>query len=183
MSIIFDYFVNSFTKIMYKFGLLNKKATILMLGLDNSGKTTLTRLLLDDKLSVNEPTKHPQTNEVTIGNLTMKCFDMGGHAAARRLWKQYMNNIDAIIYLIDVSDSIRLEESISELNKIINNENINVPILVFANKIDKNTQYLCNNINYIKDILSKQNNMTLFNCSIVKRTGLSEGFKWLENKI
>lgn len=180
---ILDYFVNSFTNIMYKLGFFDKKCNIIMLGLDNSGKTTLSRLLLDDKLTINEPTMHPQTNEFRIGNLSMKCFDMGGHLAARRLWSQYMNNINGIIYLIDISDNTRLEESISELNKIIYNDEINVPILIFANKIDKNTKCINSNQNYVKNMYNDKNNVELFSCSIVKRVGIIDGFKWLENKI
>src|SRR5579871_2758968 len=91
-------------------GLSQKKARIVLLGLDNAGKTTLLHALQHDRLSLHEPTKHPQLQELVIGNITFKAHDLGGHMAARRLWKNYFCAVDAVVFLVDAADAKRFPE-------------------------------------------------------------------------
>ena len=44
----------------------------------------------------------------------MSAFDIGGHEAMRKMWREYFPKIDAIVYLIDAADPDRFEESKSE---------------------------------------------------------------------
>ena len=68
----------------------------------------------------------------------MNAFDLGGHEAMRRIWREYFPKIDGIVYLIDAADPDRFEESKNEFEKIINTQEIgNIPIAVLGNKIDK----------------------------------------------
>mgnify|MGYP003341159432 CR=1 FL=1 len=50
----------------------------------------------------------------------MNAFDLGGHEAMRRIWREYFPKIDGIVYLIDAADPDRFEESKNEFEKIIN---------------------------------------------------------------
>jgi len=114
-----------------------KNATICVFGLDNAGKTTLLGRLAEGVLKSASVTRHPNMYELSLNGLTIKAFDMAGQISKRVLWEQFFPILDGIIFLVDASDSNRLEESKTELHKLLmKNEIANVPILILGNKID-----------------------------------------------
>lgn len=56
------------------------------------------------------------TSELTVGNVHIKAFDLGGHEAARKLWTTYFEQVDAVVYLIDCADVERFPEAKKELD-------------------------------------------------------------------
>lgn len=67
----------------------------------------------------------------------MNVWDIGGQSKIRPYWKNYFENTDALIYVIDCSDRKRLIESGNEFMELLADEKLqDVPILIFANKQD-----------------------------------------------
>ena len=112
MSFILDFFKN----VLYKIGLWKKEAKIVFLGLDNAGKSTLLTLLKTGRVTQLDPTKHAHSEMIQINKVKMNAFDLGGHDAMRKIWREYFPTIDAIVYLVDSSDSKRFEESKKEFD-------------------------------------------------------------------
>lgn len=107
-------------------GLMNKKAKIVFLGLDDAGKTTLLLRLKEDVMKQMDPTQQPYSEELVLGKrliiegkIRFKAWDLGGHEAARKTWRNYVSDVDGIIYLVDSSNVKRLEESRIELQGVL----------------------------------------------------------------
>lgn len=67
----------------------------------------------------------------------LNVWDIGGQSKIRPYWKNYFENTDALIYVIDCSDRKRLMESGNEFMELLADEKLkDVPILIFANKQD-----------------------------------------------
>ena len=114
------------------------KINVLLLGLDQSGKSTLAYNLGDvEELESYEPTKNLEIYEVEKYPARIKFYDIGGQKDLRSGWLNQLNNVDAIFYLIDIHDKDRIDEAFQELKSILDkNETKEHPIFVFFNKID-----------------------------------------------
>ncbi|CAI5758376.1 unnamed protein product [Candida verbasci] len=115
----------------------NREMRILMLGLDNAGKTTILYKLKLGKTSKTVPTVGFNVETVKHKNVSFAVWDCGGQERIRPLWRHYFTGTNALIYVVDSSDSNRLEESKNELFRIISDKELNNCLLVvLANKQD-----------------------------------------------
>ena len=81
-------YLTSFVKnVLGYLGLYNKKANLIFLGLDNVGKSTLLHMVKKRKYKQTLPTGQPNSEELKMGNLRLNTYDLGGHATARKIWK------------------------------------------------------------------------------------------------
>ncbi|KAM8829253.1 ADP-ribosylation factor-like protein 3 isoform 2-T2 [Spinachia spinachia] len=117
-----------------------REVHLLLLGLDNSGKTTLLKQLAAEDISHITPTQGFNIKSVQSSGFKLNVWDIGGQRKIRPYWKNYFQNTDVLIYVIDSSDRKRLEETSLELFELLEEEKLAaVPLLIFANKQDLTT--------------------------------------------
>ncbi|CAN6230183.1 unnamed protein product, partial [Urochloa humidicola] len=114
-----------------------REMRVVMLGLDAAGKTTiLYRLHMGEVLST-VPTVGFNVEKVQYKNVVFTVWDVGGQEKLRSLWKMYLSNSDALIYVVDSLDRDRIGDARQEFQTIIKDPLMaNSIILVFANKQD-----------------------------------------------
>ena len=123
------------------FGFSKKQVKICVVGLDNSGKSTIINQLKPAKSHVHEinPTVGYSEEGFAKDNLAFTVFDMSGQAKYRSLWEKYYHDIDAVVFVVDCTDRIRMAVALDELQIMLKNEDFarnGCPMLFFANKMD-----------------------------------------------
>jgi len=163
----------------------NKEMRILLLGLDNAGKTTILKSLASEDISHITPTQGFNIKSVQSSGILLNVWDIGGQKTIRPYWRNYFENTDVLIYVIDSADQGRFEESGFQLAELLEEEKLStVPVLVFANKQDlmnaaKSDQIMeTMSLNDIKD-----RPWQIQACSALSGEGLSNGLDWIRKNI
>ena len=164
---------------------LKPEPNILILGLDNAGKTTLLNCLTHEEIKKITPTKGVNAKSIQCGGVKLNVYDLGGQRAIREYWKYYYEKVDALIYVVDASDEGRIEECNTTFQSLLKDEKLqNIPVLAYGNKADLDN---CLEPDEILERLGmndiKGRDFSLFACSALKGTGVKEGIKWLLEKL
>ncbi|KAG5181274.1 ADP-ribosylation factor family [Tribonema minus] len=130
-----------FKKLATALGLSKYEARIVVVGLDNSGKTTLINNIKPKKASTFEvtPTVGFQVESFAKDNLNFTIFDMSGQSRYRELWGHYYREVQAIIFVLDCTERVRMCVAKEELDELLTHPDVSnscTPILIFANKMD-----------------------------------------------
>ncbi|XP_040502920.1 ADP-ribosylation factor-like protein 3 isoform X4 [Gallus gallus] len=88
---------------------------IVLLGLDNAGKTTLLKRLASEEVSTITPTQGFNIKSVHSHGFKLNIWDIGGQRAVRPYWRKYLGSTDLLIYVIDSADQKRFEETGQDL--------------------------------------------------------------------
>ncbi|CAI4218794.1 unnamed protein product [Parascedosporium putredinis] len=180
------------------------KYSVILLGLDNAGKTTfheqVKALFNPDHPSPRlktVPTVGQNVSTVTLPDMYLKIWDVGGQMSLRKLWQSYYSSCHAIVFIVDSTDigdgdlngdddddaaaiaaraertiSGRLEECRLVLEDVLQNEETEgVPLLILANKQDRED---CVEVVRIKEGLVK---------SALTGNGVREAVDWVRSRV
>merc|ERR1711962_488813 len=163
----------------------DRELRILLLGLDNAGKTTILKTLASEDITTITPTQGFNIKSVQTEGFKLNVWDIGGQRKIRPYWRNYFDNTDVLIYVIDSSDSKRFDETEQELQELLCEEKLSgTPILVYANKQDligsataaKVAEGLA--LHTIKDRVWQ-----IQACSATSGEGVRDGMEWVVKNI
>ena len=131
------------------------------------------------------PTKGFNAKVIKKDSVKFTFWDVGGQKALRSIWENYFEANDALIYVIDSSDTYRLEESGKELRALLEENQLSgIPLLIYANKQDLNLslspEEIMNELN-LTNIIDRK--WTIVASSAITKVGLNDGLEWLEKNL
>ncbi|KII68323.1 ADP-ribosylation factor-like protein 2 [Thelohanellus kitauei] len=124
-------------KIIKKRKLKEKSLRILILGLDSAGKTSIIKSIKGESISDCHPTIGFHIHTLEHMGYVVHYWDVGGQKNLRCFWRNYFEETDGIIWVVDASDEDRLKLCKEELDILLNDEKlIGATLLILANKQD-----------------------------------------------
>ncbi|KAH8057834.1 GTP binding protein [Aureococcus anophagefferens] len=140
----------------------DNEARILVLGLDNSGKTTILKKLSEEDISHIMPTQGFNIKSLMQDGFKLNVWDIGGQKSIRPYWRNYFDQTDALV------DEAKLSE---------------IPVLCFANKCDLMNAMEEEEIEENVNPVLKGRNFKIQKCSAKTGVGLQDGMEWLVDQL
>jgi small GTP-binding protein len=112
---------------------------VFLFGLDEVGKTSLVRRIKTGEFNDNffAPSKKFNIEYIQIEKNQLSIWDLPGQVRFRERWLNGIQDSNILIYMIDIANQLRFEESKKEFWKILKNyEFSDIPLVIVANKID-----------------------------------------------
>mmetsp|Transcript_3004 Transcript_3004/g.4658 ORF Transcript_3004/g.4658 Transcript_3004/m.4658 type:complete len:180 (-) Transcript_3004:1369-1908(-) len=161
--------------------LFSRKLEVVIVGLGNSGKTTLLHVLSDGVPVETLPTVGLNVRMIKKGGVQMKCWDLAGGDQYRHEWGRFTKGCDVIIFVVDANAIHLLPDAKMELHRLLEDKELaSTAVLVVANKIDlephASEPLLIRelNLDYIVD-----NPWMIIPCSALKTINVDEIIQWL----
>ncbi|KAL1920418.1 uncharacterized protein VTP21DRAFT_795 [Calcarisporiella thermophila] len=175
---------------LYKYLTRREEYYVIILGLDNAGKTTLLERIKSLYLGVPglppekiAPTVGLNIGKIDISRARLNFWDLGGQQELHSIWEKYYSECHAIVFVVDSTDKARIEECKNTFEKIITNEEVEgVPVLMLANKQDLPSAL---RVEEIKEIFNKialklgARDSRVLAVSALEGNGVKDAVEWL----
>ncbi|KIR97169.1 ADP-ribosylation factor-like 2 [Cryptococcus deuterogattii 2001/935-1] len=163
----------------------SKEMRVLFLGLDNAGKTTILKKLNNESTSDISPTLGFNIKSLIRDGYTLNIWDVGGQRTLRPYWTNYFESTDAVVWVVDSSDRMRMNDCRDELKELLHEERLaGATLLVFANKQDLAGSMP---LEEIRDTLELQSIIShrwiVYPCSAFTGENLNDGMNWLVKEV
>lgn len=166
---------------------IKQTVNCILLGLDNSGKTSIVKRLDGEDLEDIKPTKGFSFRkfEWESKSIDYTVWDIGGQKLYRDRWQDHLQDKHGVIWVIDSLDKSRFEESKEELHRILSQDGADFQsLLVLANKQDIKDQQVLSTTDIrdnlgLDDFYNDKFHWRCMGCSALEDTGLDDALKWI----
>ncbi|XP_053471396.1 ADP-ribosylation factor-like protein 13B isoform X4 [Ictalurus furcatus] len=171
-----------------------RKVTLVMVGLDNAGKTATVRGIQGESPLDVAPTVGFSKVDLKQGKFEVTIFDLGGGKRIRGIWKNYYSESYGVVFVVDSSDVQRIHETRDTMAEVLRHPRIaGKPVLVLANKQDRDGAMaeadIIENLSLEKLVNENKCLCQIEPCSAVLGYGkkidksIKNGLNWLLNNI
>ncbi|XP_049683551.1 ADP-ribosylation factor-like protein 13A isoform X4 [Accipiter gentilis] len=120
-----------------------RKVTLLVVGLDNAGKTSIImdieRALAGEVL----PAVQPGQTCLRVDRFEVTLVDLPGGQRSRSAWRNHYSAAHGFLFVLDSSDLARIDEARKVLSRVLSHPDVSgKPLLLLANKQDSATALL-----------------------------------------
>eukprot|EP00160_Parvularia_atlantis_P018609 Unigene6976_Nuclearia_a/m.21372 Unigene6976_Nuclearia_a/g.21372 ORF Unigene6976_Nuclearia_a/g.21372 Unigene6976_Nuclearia_a/m.21372 type:complete len:200 (-) Unigene6976_Nuclearia_a:68-667(-) len=174
----------------YKQATRKEEYSVLLLGLDNAGKTTLLESLKSVYAGIVPrpphqivPTVGLNIGRINVDGIKLSIWDLGGQLELHGIWEKYYDECHGIVFVIDSTDVDRLETSIRAFMNVVAHSAVRtVPILVLANKQDSKQAVGVERI--LEKFIADTSGLEEHDCRVqplvaLKGDGAREAMSWL----
>lgn len=168
------------------------KASILCVGLDNSGKSTILSHLSPSPYSQILPTSGMKLETFNKFNCEWMIWDCSGTGPNRTLWPLFYQHVSGVVFVVDSSDRERVSCAKDELDSILMSEHFRrrkISLLIIFNKQDLDDEIITvaelETVLQLSQLKSQHRHvdMHIQACSGIKGSGIEEGFRWLATSV
>ena len=164
-----------------------KEVRVLILGLDNAGKTTILKKFMGEAIDTISPTLGFNIQTLEYGGYKLNVWDVGGQKTIRSYWRNYFESTDGLIWVVDSADRRRLRDCRDELMALLTQEKLaGATVLIFANKQDLagalTGEEISEALGLHADAFATRH-WAVHPCSAVTGDGLVEGIDWMINDV
>jgi len=172
-------------KVLRKTKQKEKEIRLLMLGLDNAGKTTVVKKFSGEDVTTISPTIGFKIQTLAYQGYNLNFWDVGGQKTIRAFWRNYFEQTDGLAWVVDSADRARLLDCKMELFKLLGEEKLaGATLLIFANKQDLPGSLSVKEIAEMLELHKiETRHWKIQPCSAIRGDGLLEGIEWLVTDI
>uniref|UniRef100_A0A8C9H0Z0 ADP-ribosylation factor-like protein 2 n=1 Tax=Piliocolobus tephrosceles TaxID=591936 RepID=A0A8C9H0Z0_9PRIM len=96
-----------------------RELQLLMLGLDNAGKTTILKKFNGEDIHTISPTLGFNIKTLEHRGFKLNIWDVGGQKSLRSYWRNYFESTDGLIWVVDSADHQRMQDCQRELQSLL----------------------------------------------------------------
>ncbi|XP_059088480.1 ADP-ribosylation factor-like protein 13B [Tigriopus californicus] len=172
-----------------RIGVGDKEISLLMLGLDNAGKSCTAKSMVGDTdLSSVAPTVGFSSVKTKYKGYRVTIFDLGGSKRFRGIWPKYFHEVHGLIFVVDSADKGRNDEGREIFRDILRHDKVRgKPVLFLCNKSDLDDAQdeidIVEALN-VEQVVNEARCPTRVEPAVAtKNQGLRVGFKWLVKSV
>lgn len=146
---------------------------LLVVGLDNAGKTTILGTLFGAQDLV-APTFGYRIHALRYKGSSLVIVDIGGQSSFKRYWPNHFESADGVLFVFDCSDNRDFSEYLQSVLEM------GVPVCIMANKTDLNPSF---SADQVRVPASHASDIKLFETSVLDAQSIARGFEWLLSRV
>ena len=157
-----------------------KELRLLMVGLDNAGKTTIVKRINGEDVSTISPTLGFNIKTMSFLGYRLNIWDVGGQKTLRSYWRNYYEATDGLVWVVDSADGRRMHDCKEELHTLLSEEKLaGASLLILANKQDIPGALSKDEIAVVLGLETmEKRHWHIEGCSALTAEGLLQGFNW-----